>query len=269
MRKTCLLKVLAVTVISDMCAPFVTACNNEQKDDRTTVPTHTKATAGVPDIEEPNQTAETLPSETSESEAETAAPDGMYTYTLYEGTPNEMKISMGVDLDEYIMTNSSGKEVFKWYQLASDLGWLEQGKYTWADIKTADPNDSSIYSNWFDFSYGDHRAIAKIDDYSEDMPGSNYSQIMSIWFSYLENGSSAPFFEDGPQNPSHQGIVLFFEKHYDSVSYSMTGLHCNCSRDDAVVIAYGLWYFANNPDDSSGIRSMFSDFVGSKGFTLP
>ena len=138
MRKTCLLKVLAITVISAMCAPFVTACNNEQKDDRTTVPTHAEATAGVPDIEEPNQTAETLPSETSESEAETAAPDGMYTYTLYEGTPNEMKISM----------------------------------------------------------------------------------------------------------------------------------HCMCSRDDAIVIAYGLWFFANNTDDNSGFKDTFSNFTGPNGNML-
>ena len=43
-----------------------------------------------------------------------------------------MTISMNVNIDEYI-TSDGDKEVFELYRLASDLGWLEKGAYTYDD----------------------------------------------------------------------------------------------------------------------------------------
>ena len=62
-----------------------------------------------------------------------------------------MTISMNVNIDEYI-TSDGDKEVFELYRLASDLGWLEKGAYTYDDYieaVKANPDQTKIgHSNW-------------------------------------------------------------------------------------------------------------------------
>ena len=64
-----------------------------------------------------------------------------------------MTISMNVNIDEYI-TSDGDKEVFELYRLASDLGWLEKGAYTYDDYVAAmeaNPEQTKIgHSNWFE-----------------------------------------------------------------------------------------------------------------------
>ena len=262
MKRTKILnKVVTLLVIASLCASF-TACNdNPQIDDRTTVTTRTtESEMGETGMSEPNQTIDPVNTDPTTSEtSETAAPAGKYSYTLYAGTANEVTISMDVNIDDYILPIQSGGEFLQLGRLASDLGWLEQGQYNWDDIINAAPGSNIGTANWYTYSYGDHRAMFVLDSYPEKMPGTDRSQIWAITFSYLENDSNANFFPDGKAG----GVG--FAKHYDAVCYAIGGQNCMCSRDDAIVITYGLWFFANNPSDGAPFISVFEQFRTSQG----
>lgn len=249
-----------ISIILATCLIFaVTACNNDNQPTTTTRTTESEMLETG--MSEPNQTIDPVNTDptTSDTSETTAAPAGKYTYTLYAGTANEMTISMDINVDDYILPIQSGGEFLQLGRLACDLGWLEQGQYNWDDIVNADANSKIGTANWYTFSYGDHRSFFVIDGYSEKMPGTNRSQVFAITFRYLENDSNANYFPDG----NNGGVA--FSKHYDSVCYAIGGQNCMCSRDDAIVIAYGLWYYANNPSSSAKFVSTFDQFTTSQG----
>ena len=165
---------------------------------------------------------------TETTETEPAGPDfsKSITYNLFPGTIDDMTISMNVNIDEYI-TSDGDKEVFELYRLASDLGWLEKGAYTYDDYieaVKANPDQTKIgHSNWFEYKYGDHRAVFTISEYIEDI---------------------------------------------DKLCYLVSGQHCVCSREDAIIIAYGLWFFSVNPDDCTVYRDDFKRFNTKKGIQI-
>ena len=260
-RTEILIKVVTLAVIASLCASFTACNNNSQIDDRTTTTTRTTESEMLETgMSEPNQTIDPVNTDPTTSEtSETAAPAGKYSYTLYAGTANEVTISMDINIDDYILPIEGGGEFLQLGRLASDLGWLEQGQYDWDDIVNAESGSNIGSANWYTFSYGDHRAMFVIDGYSEKMPGSNRSQVYAITFRYLENNSNANFFSDGRNG----GVA--FSQHYDLVCYAIGGQNCMCSRDDAIVIAYGLWYYANNPSSSEGFVSTFDQFTTPQG----
>lgn len=259
------MKRITSTILTACLILTVTACN---KDNQPTVTTRTTESEMLETgMSEPNQTIDPVNTDLSDSETSEATADtsGLYTYTIYAGTANETTISMGINIDDYILTNQNGS-MLKLSKLATDLGWLEQGQYGWDEIDAAYTNGNTDvgYANWYTFGYGDHRSMFILDSYAEDMPGVNRSQIMAISFNYLENDSNANFFPGGRNG----GVA--FEKHYDEVCYSISGQHCMCSRDDAIVIAYGLWYYANNPSGSEQFISTFEKFRQPQGnYKLP
>ena len=258
------MKRITSTILAACLILTVTACN---KDDQPTVtPRTTESEMLETGMSEPNQTIDPVNTDLSNSEITetTAAPSGLYTYTIYAGTTNETTISMGINIDDYILPIEGGGEFLQLGRLACVLGWLEQGQYNWDDIVYAEAGSKIGTANWYTFSYGDHRSMFILDAYSEDMPGVNRSQIMAISFNYLENDSNANFFPGGRNG----GVA--FEKHYDEVCYSISGQHCMCSRDDAIVIAYGLWYYANNPSGSEQFTATFEKFRQPQGnYQLP
>ena len=262
------MKKILSTILATSLIISATACSN-QKDDRIDPTTRTTESEMLETgMSEPNQTIDPVNTDPTTSEtSETAAPAGQYTYTLYAGTANEVTISMDVNIDDYIYVGQNGSSL-ELGRLASDLGWLEQGQYTWDDVLAAhqaNPDETNIgYANWYTFNYGDHRAMFVLDWYEEDMPGVNRSQVYAITFRYLENNSNANFFSDGRNG----GVA--FSQHYDLVCYGIGGQHCMCSRDDAIVIAYGLWYYANNPSGSEQFISTFEKFRQPQGnYKLP
>ena len=161
------MKKILSTILATSLIISATACSN-QKDDRIDPTTRTTESEMLETgMSDPNQTIDPVNTDPTTSEtSETAAPAGKYTYTLYAGTANEVTISMDVNIDDYIIPIQSGGEFLQLGRLASDLGWLEQGQYNWDDISTAPSNSNIGYSNWYTFSYGDHRAMFVIDEYS-------------------------------------------------------------------------------------------------------
>ena len=255
------MKKILSTILATSLIISATACSN-QKDDRIDPTTRTTESEMLETgMSDPNQTIDPVNTDPTTSEtSETAAPAGQYTYTLYAGTANEVTISMGVNIDDYIIPIQGGSgEFLQLGRLASDLGWLEQGQYDWNDMINAEAGSKIGSANWYTFSYGDHRAFFVIDGYPEKMPGTNNSQVFAITFRYLENDSNANFFSDGRNG----GVA--FSQHYDLVCYGIGGQNCMCSRDDAIVIAYGLWYYANNPSSSEGFVSTFDQFTTPQG----
>ena len=61
---------------------------------------------------------------------------------------------------------------------------------------------------------------------------------------------------------------LCFKKHYKKLEYYIDD-RCVCSKDDALIIAYGIWIFTSNPDDNSKLREPFEKFRTNKGVQLP
>ena len=215
---------------------------------------------------------------TSETTTETTEPEPTgpdfsksIAYSLFPDTNNAMTINMNVNIDDYITTDGD-KEVFELYRLASDLGWLEKGAYTYDDYVAAmeaNPDQTKIgHSNWFEYKYGDHRTVFTISEYIEDIKIFDSRQVSWISFEYLRNDMGMPYFEDSGSNYGHGKVLFGFKKHYDKLCYLVSGQHCVCSREDAIIIAYGLWFFSVNPDDCTAYRDDFKKFNTKKGIQI-
>lgn len=246
-------KAVSLTLIASMCASLA-ACQSVNESTVTdTSETTTEATTA---------TTSTETTESSETE-ETSKFSQDYAYTIYEDSDNPLTLSMGVNIDDYISQSEDG-EVFELFKLASDLGWLEKGLYTYEDYEAAtesDPDQKRIgHSNWYSYSYDDHRAVFIINEYIDNIPDSDRRQVSLISFEYMKNEFTLPYFEDADSNYAHNKVVLGFDYHYDDDIYFVGGQRSMCSREDAIVIAYTLWVMTNSPDDSTDIQQPFEPF---------
>ena len=267
MRKGFAKKAVSLLLTASLCAS-VSSCKTGP-DESTTSETVTTVTTTS------ETTTVTTTTETTEATTTETEPTGPFTksvaYRLFVGNSNSMTIDMNVNIDDYI-TKDGDKEVFELYRLASDLGWLEKGVYSYDDYVAAieaNPNQTKIgHSNWFEYKYGDHRAVFTISEYIEDIKKFDSRQVSWISFEYLKNDLGMPYFEDANSNYGHGKVLFGFKKHYDKLCYYVSGQHCVCSRDDAIIIAYGLWYFTVNPDDCTAYRKDFEKFKTSKGIQI-
>lgn len=195
-----------------------------------------------------------------------------YAYRIYPGKDKSVAVYMNVNIDDYI-TIEDDKEVFDMYRLASDLGWREKGVYSYEDYVEAiarDPRQTKIgHSNWFEYKYDDHRAVFIINNYNDDIKGISGRQVSWISFDYLKNRAEMAYFDDVKTNYAHKKATIGFEKHFASIDYYISGQKIVCSREDAIVIAYGLWCFSQYPDDSSKFAERFEIFRRGKGVMLP
>lgn len=252
MKSDLLRKAVSLTLITSMCVSFA-ACQSTDASAVTDTSETTTEAAATTTIET-TETTETI--ETSELIQE-------YTYTLYDYTDNPVTLCMGINIDDYISKTGDG-EVFELFRLASDLGWLEKGLYTYEDYEAAtesDPDQKRIgHSNWYSYSYEDHRAVFIINEYIDDIPGSDRRQVSLISFEYMKNEFTLPYFEDADSNYAHNKVILSFDFHFEDDCYFVGGQRSMCSREDAIVIAYTLWIMSNSPDDSSGIQEPFEPF---------
>ena len=262
-------KALSILLTVSLCAS-VSSCKTEPAQSTTT-----ESETTVTTTTETTEEATTTTTETSETTTETE-PTSPFSkrvaYRLYIGNPNSMTIDMNVNIDDYI-TKDGDKEIFDLYRLASDLGWREKGVYTYDDYVAAmaeNPEQTKIgHSNWFEYKYGDHRAVFTISEYIEDVKGFGKPQVSWISFEYLKNDLGLSYFDDAGSNPAHAKALLGFQKHYGKLCYYINGQKCVCSRDDAIVIAYGLWYYTVTPDNTEDyVKEFRKRFTSKKGITI-
>ena len=263
-------KTVSAALLVSMCAS-IAACDINPTDTDPTTETET-----TPTTTETTETTETTTeATTTETEPEVTGPDftQQYTYRVFNDHQHSMLISMNVDIDQYLVTNGD-KQVFELYRLASDLGWLEKGLYSYDDYVAAveaDPKQTKIgHSNWFEYKYSDHKAVFTISEYIEDIKAVKSRQVSWISLEYQKNDLGMPYFDDNKTNKAHKKVELCFNKHYKKLDYYIDNDRCACSRDDAIVIAYVLWTFTNSPDDCSEIHENFAVFqTKTKGVHLP
>ena len=255
---------LTVCLCASMASCHTDPTISSEPETSTTVTTTSETTTVTTTSETTTETTETEPAGPDFSK-ETA-------YWIFSGTKDSMTIYMNVNIDDYITTDEDGQEVFELYRLASDLGWLEKGVYSYDDYKAAmeaNPDQTKIgHSNWFEYKYGDHRAVFTISEYIEDIEKFKSRQVSWISFEYLKNDFGIAYFDDASSNYGHGKVLFGFKKHYDKLRYRVSGQNCVCSRDDAIIIAYGLWFFTVNPDDCTAYREAFSKFNTKKGIQI-
>lgn len=219
---------------------------------------------------EPTAPPSTVATTTTETTA-AAVSTGKYMYTLYKGTPNEITLSMDINLDNYFNKSENGLDCFLYLSLATDLGWLIQGKYTADDYFKAveeDPYQTKIgFENFYTFSYGDHQARFTMKTYEDFPKDFKEPQIREIWVSYCKNDSNYPFFEDG--RIAHKDLNLQFDRHYDDVKYYVANGRSACSKDDAILIGYLFWYYSKNAGNSADIQNLLKQFSSLGGYRMP
>lgn len=263
-------KAVSAALAVSMCAS-VASCDINPTE--TSPSTETETTATTTETSETTTVTTTTEATTTETEPEVTGPDFSveHTYRIFNDSSNSMLISMNIDIDEYIKTEGD-KQYFELYRLLSDLGWREKGQYTYEDYvaaKEADPKQTKIgHSNWFEYKYGDHRAVFTISEYVEDIKSFKSRQVSWIVFEYQKNDFAMPYFNDTKTNNAHKKVDLCFKKHYKKLEYYIDD-RCVCSKDDALIIAYGIWIFTSNPDDNSKLREPFEKFRTNKGVQLP
>ena len=185
----------------------------------------------------------------SESNTEIAtspAAEGMYTYTIYEGTENEMTLSMGVNIDDYVISNSYTDRFFSIYNMATDLGWLPNG----------DPNfevtDSGLVYYSYDNGDGTQTVFTGAYNYTDENTPMGFPQINSynVHFTPLNDTSVSAYPEDGLTD-NHRSINVITNQHYDDLSYvTLNAGAVAASRDDIVVIAYIFWSASVHPGEN-------------------
>ena len=263
-------KAVSALLILSMCASLASCEINPTE----TVPsTETETSATTTETTEATTTT-TTEATTTETEPEVTGPDFSveHTYRIFNDNSNSMLISMNIDIDEYIKTDGD-KQIFELYRLLSDLGWREKGQYSYDDYVAsveADPKQTKIgHSNWFEYRHGDHRSVFTISEYIENLKAYNSCQVSWISFEYQKNDFAMPYFDDSSTNNAHKKVELCFKKHYKKIDYYVDD-RCVCSKDDALIIAYGIWTFTSSADDSSKYRETFEKFrTSNKGVQLP
>ena len=256
MNKTIIQKAVSIILIASIGASLVSCKTNPTVTTSEEQPTVTITTATA---------TETTALTTTETEPPTPTPlfTKTYTYTLFEDNDEPLVLSMNIDIDEYLKSTEDG-EVFELFRLASDLGWLEMGEYTYEDYQAAiaeDPDQKKIgHSNWFTYNYGDHCAVFSTALWIDDIEEYGEPQLSLATFEYLRNDLTLPYFDDSLDNPAHGKVILNYRRHFSLAVYHVEGQHCRCSRSDAIILAYSLWCITNSPDDNSSIQDPFESY---------
>ena len=263
-------KTVSTALVVSMCAS-IASC--DIKPTEPVPPTETETTTTTTETSETTET--TTVTTTTETEPEVTGPDFTteHTYRVFSDHQHSMLLSMNVDIDQYLVTDGD-KQVFELFRLASDLGWLEKGQYSYDDYLAAveaDPKQTKIgHSNWFEYKYGDHKAVFTISKYIEVVKAVKSCQVSWISLEYQKNDLGMPYFDDAKTNNAHKKVEFVFNKHYKKLDYYIDDGRFACSKDDAIVIAYVLWIFTSRPDDCSEIHTNFAVFQTKKvGVHLP
>lgn len=242
-----LLKIMSIVIVACMLVTL-TACGStvSQQDLRPTAEYNTEEHEDINDPDDPEQTIDDgywhedpteEPSSTEEPTTSEPASqqNGAYTYTIY----NNIQISMDVNVDDYVTTNSSGMTVFKYGKLMEDYGW------------TCTDEAEHIYA----YYYEDMAIVMYLHNYPDYADRINfngntdrdYFQVQFIqYFLVAQDDFSVPY--SNSSDPIGLGAQIVLSRHADDCKYLIApSISSVCSRDDIILLAYLVSSVARDP----------------------
>lgn len=243
MKKKLLSAVLVTTML------FLSACNS-------TASSTTKAN------NEPGKTSAETSADASETTKASendkgAAPDstGKYTYTVYAGTEYETKLTVNINIDEYLLEDPEWTTPFlSQGYIWQALGW-KKNEVTWEQNSKTYSETLSVN---YDYGNGTQMVWRFGDAYTgktaKDNP-SGYPQIYSFNYhlapisDYEANSRTDKEIETSHKN---YGVIVQFVHHPQNICYhtSWGGKPVGISRDDAIIIAWVLSSAINQPGEN-------------------
>lgn len=252
-----------ICVIISLCMLFsLTACNGSSNNGQqgagmsvTDAPTMSEEHMG---IEEPHQEINpgadiaTTPEVTDEPTATPVQQDGKYSYTIYGG----VVVTMDINIDDYITTNTNGQAFLKLYDVALDCGWVcvdenEYRAYTY---------DNGGFETYLYYSYhGEEIGDAGIEDVA------NRHQVETIKYNFCIYGTrNEPYYEDNKTNAIHANSMAKIAQHFNECCYRIPGLAA-VSRDDAILLAWMFDSARRHPGENPFTYADFSDYLNGRG----
>ncbi len=239
-------KILSVILTACMIVPFAACGTVSQQDVQPTTEHETEAPINVDPAEpvdisddgywhDDDETSEDPTEEPSSTEEpiNDNPQTGLYTYTVY----GDIQLSMDVNIDEWIDTNSSGQEFFKFDRLAQSLGWLPENQ----DLASFGNGSAAFYT----YQTGDMTVVLRIygNDSWGNASGYNHPQIygISYYFGQNDNIESRYYSDIDNLTDEERYAMVQFQQHYDNIDYMIAGFNTvMASRDDVIVLAYML-----------------------------
>lgn len=267
MKKKLLSAVLVTTML------FLSACNS-------TATSTTKANnePGKTEAETTADASEITTSSESDKGA-TSDPSGKYTYTVYEGTEYETKLTLNVNIDDYVL-NVEGKKLpfFSIGKLWEELGYLVDGKYKPSEF---DWTTSPVYETYI---YGDTQMVFRFNGpYPNKDESTGYSQMYSFDYhlapisNFEANARTDEEIATSKTSGLYCGITVHFRQHPKDICYYTSG--CNgytetLSREDAIIITYVLSSAITRPGENPFVGTNLEKALSMSGtsyitYTLP
>lgn len=271
-------RLLAVLLAMTMTAACLTACGESSStaDTEKTESSSSQVESNTDSESKTESTADISPESTADSKAENSSTttsdakdsskaaqnnSGKYTYTVY----GDIQLTMDVNIDDYIFTNNSGKKVFRFLELALDLGWWPG---TGGGLLIDPSTYGKTYKGWGDtYHVKPQEFFWKTDsgythiafDYMDDKE----PKFSNAQLGYLSISSVIP-------NVDVKNVCsMHISKHYDNIEYVATNyVNISASRDDIIIYAYILSTVRKNPDKDPFAGTGLERY-GSKDYRLP
>lgn len=238
MKKTNINKVVVVVIAVFVCF-FMTACKKNEAS------ATAEATSGSAIETDEAEIDESVEESATADETTAPAAEGMYTYTIYEGTENEMTLSMGVNIDDYVISNSYTDRFFSIYRLATDLGWLANGDPNY------DPSSSAPVFYSYDNGDGTQTVFRGAYNYTDENTPMGFPQINSYNVHISPLGDWQGLSYPDSSEECYLGINVTTSQHYDDLEYiTLSAGAVAVSRDDIVVISYIFWSASINSGEN-------------------
>jgi len=248
MKKTNILKVVVIVIAVFVCF-FMTACKKNEAS------ATAEATSGSAIETDEAEVDESVEESATADETTAPAAEGMYTYTIYEGTENEMTLSMDVNIDDYVISNSYTDRFFSIYRLATDLGWLANGDPNY------DPSSAAPVFYSYDNGDGTQTVFRGAYNYTDENTPMGFPQINSynVHVSPLDNWQELSY-PDGSEE-RYLGINVITNQHYADLDYiTLNAGTVAVSRDDIVIMAYIFWSASVNPGENCFYNCALNNF---------
>lgn len=215
-----------------------TESNTSVSDDK---PDQTIDESSLKDDETTEETDPVEESATTEVTTEASRQNGAYTYTVY----GDIKLTMDVNIDEYITTNNAGQEVFKLSHLAVDLGW-------WPDnINPESWTFGKYLPDMFTCPTGDMTVFFQCHQYDYNAQFQDYPQISGFTYMFAKNDSFGTAAYDGDIPDEKKYVTASVKGHGADLQYLVPygiGRSFMASRDDITVLAYLLSRIKDHPE---------------------
>lgn len=245
-------KVASLLLVLSLLTLVGCGSDNDSHESKITTEEYTTEAEEKLAVDEPNQEIDdgaVLPDATTEAdtteeatEEKPAVNNGSYSYTIYDG----IEVTLPFDIEDYIITNSTGDWAVLFNNMATDCGWVSLDEEHATDFYY----DCGDYYTYFslEYPYDEEFVYPKAsDDYK-------VHQIKSceLWFSPPSEPDKY-YYESGPAHTEKSCVELNFGMHYSDCQYLYAGAKTSTalSKDDAIMLAYLLTFTSNNPNDGN------------------